>query len=104
MENINEKSSATLTITFKDSSNNLVTPVSGTYQIDAVPGGSIRTPTSFTPVSSTYDILLTPDDNKILNTTKTKEVHMVTVTVDLGGGDQSTAIYRYYVTNFKYIS
>ncbi len=104
MDIVNEKSSATLTITFKDSAGSLVTPVSGTYQIDAVPGGAIRAITSFTPTSSSHIITLTPDDNKILNTTKSREVHKVTVIVDLGGGGQSTALYRYYVTNFKYIS
>lgn len=103
METVNEESSAILVVSFLDENGIAVTPASATYRIDAVPGGTIRGITNFTPSSSSHNIVLQPSDNKIIKVSKSSEIHLVTVTAILSTGESFTAVYRYYVVNFKYI-
>ena len=100
---INEGSSCTLVLTFKDDYGALVTPDSATYKID-----DVRTETSIVgetiiPVnSSSYDLLITAAQNAILG--QGNENHEVTIKFTYSGGLKTgTASYLYEIDNFRFL-
>ncbi len=104
MKIVNEKSSAILTLTFEDESENAVTPDSGIYRIDDIDSGTeIKGDTAFTPSSSTHDITLTATENAIIDSTQPYETKLVTVTF-VYGTKQGTGEYQYKVRNLRKIS
>ena len=105
METINEKTTAILTLTFTDEDGDAVTPSAGTYQIDDVESNTnITAKTDFTPIASTYDLEITPNENRTLDSTKNYELRRVTVTMTYSGAKSASAEYDYKVKNLNYIT
>ena len=100
---IKEGTTATLTMVFKDENGDLVVPDIGSYRIDDVQTGEeILGNTSFDPISSTHEVIITETDNRIVSDMKTSEVHRVTVeftySVNRKGADKFDII----VENLKF--
>jgi hypothetical protein len=103
MEQVNEQSTAYLTLAFKDKAGALQIPVSATYRIDdAGSRQAVRAPTSISPVAGTVEIKLTPSDNTILNTVGVNDFRIVTVVASYGTDDQLVSEYQYEVLSLPY--
>ena len=101
---VNEGSTAYLEISFYDKDNNAATPSTVTYRIDDLNSGAeIRADTSVSPASS-VEITLTPDDNKILDTTSAYEKRLVTIKTTFGTDDGMNEEYTYLVKNLAGVS
>ena len=94
---VNEKSTAYLSITFKDKAGASEAPASATYQIDdVITGQAIRASTPITPIAAQVEITLAPADNVILLAAgKVLEYRRVTVIGVYNAGDQVTDEYIY---------
>lgn len=102
MDQVNENSTAYLTVAFADKTGAPAVPSAATYRIDDVTNNrAIRATTSLTPAAS-IEITLAPTDNAIVGTAS--ETHRVTVTAQYGGaGDAVNSEYDYQVVNLRYI-
>lgn len=99
MMQVNEGTTAYLSVSFKDKASSDETPVAISYRIDDVRSGTeIRDSTAVT-AASTAEITLSPADNRILNTTQNYEARRVTVVATYGADDQVTAEYIYRVVS-----
>jgi hypothetical protein len=98
---INEKTSCTVQVTFKDEDGVLIVPESITYRIDDVASGTeILDDTSVAVPDSTINIEITSDQNKILDETNDNEERVVTVEFDYSDGEKhGTSEYRYKILN-----
>lgn len=104
MDSINEKSSYTVTAAFTNEDGSPVTPSLGSYRIDdEFSGTQIKGDTPFTPSSSTFAIVIAPNDNRILDSAKSEEVRVITVTFVYGTTMQGSGEYRYKVLNLKHL-
>jgi hypothetical protein len=105
MEIVNERSTSIVTLTFRDETGAQVTPSAGTYRIDdAASGTEIRASTPFTPSGSTHDIMITDEENRILDVTRNIEERIVTVSFTYGVGKKGSGEYRYSVKNLLKMS
>lgn len=105
MFSVNEKSTAVLTVSFKDENGIAVAPSSGTYTITDVDSGTVITAsTPFTPSGTTHDLTITPTENRILTTSNLFEKRKVTVTFTYLVTKQGTAEYIYLVNNLGNIT
>jgi len=100
---VNEKSTALLTLSFFDESELAVSPSAVTYRIDdAASGTAILALTTLTgPFSTTKDIVITSAQNAIINNTHSFEMRIVTVEFDYSGGKHATGEYKYMVKNLS---
>ena len=104
MEQVNERSTAYLTVTFKDKAGAAQQPTAASYRIDDVATGTeIRADTSLTPGTS-VEITLTTADNAILSPRLEVEKHVVTVTGTYGENDAVRAQYVYEVVNLQAVT
>lgn len=104
MEQVNEGSSAYLTVTFKDKAGLAQEPTAASYRIDDVATGTeIRDDTDLTPADS-IEIALTPADNAIVSPRLPVERHVVTVTGTYGEDDAVRAQYVYEVVNLQAVA
>ncbi len=91
-KNIPEKSSRIMTITFLDQNNgppsdDLLKTVAGSYKItDQFTGKIIRDFTRFIPKGHIYELILSDEDNKIVNPDVSQENHVITVSIVYGNG------------------
>ena len=101
MEQVNERSTAYLTVTFKDKAGAAQQPTAASYRIDDVAtGAQIRADTPLTPGTS-VEITLTPADNAVVSPRLEVEKHVVTVTGTYGEDDAVRAQYVYEVVNLQ---
>jgi hypothetical protein len=101
MPQVNEKSTAYLTIGFLDKAGALQTPASIVYRIDdELTRTQIRGDTTLTP-TATVEITLTPADNAVRSASLAVERHIVTVIGAYGADDQVTAQFVYEVLNLQ---
>ena len=101
---VNEKSTAYLTVTFKDKDGNEQAPTSATYRIDDVDSGTeIKTDTALS-VAASVEITLTPDDNAILDSGQSYEKRRVTIKASYGASDGVNEEYLYRVKNLAKVS
>lgn len=101
---IKEKSTAYLTVTFKDKDGNAEAPTAATYRIDDVDSGApIRTDTPLNPATS-VEINLEPSDNTLLDSTKPEEERRVTVKATYGATDGVNDEYIYQLKNLEKVS
>jgi len=101
MEQVNERSTAYLTVTFKDKAGAAQQPTTASYRIDDVATGTqIRADTDLTPGTS-VEITLTPVDNAVVSPRLEVEKHVVTVTGTYGEDDAVRAQYVYEVVNLQ---
>lgn len=104
MEQVNERSTAYLAVTFKDKAGAAQQPTTASYRIDDVAtGAQIRGDTALTPGTS-VEITLTPADNAILSPRLAVEEHVVTVTGTYGENDAVRAQYVYAVLNLQAVA
>ena len=103
---VNEKSTAYLTVTFKDKAGADEAPTSATYTItDVITGTSVRASTPITPIAAQVEITLAPDDNQIyLAAGKDLEYRRVTVIGVYNVTDQVTDEFIYPVQPLKGVS
>jgi len=91
-KNIPEKSSRIMTVTFIDQNNDapsddLFKTIAGSYKItDQFTGKIIRDFTSFIPTSHIHELILSEEDNKIVNPNVSQENHVITVSIVYGNG------------------
>ena len=89
---IPKKSSRIVTVNFLDQNNNplsddLLTTIVGEYKItDQSSGRVIRDFTNFKPDKSIYELNITGDDNRIINSNVSQENHIITVSIVYGDG------------------
>jgi hypothetical protein len=102
MERVNERSTAYITVVFRDKTGAAAAPTTITYRIDDVATGKeIRDDTAITPAASTVEIVLTPADNAMASPALAVERHAVTVTGVYGDADQVIGEYVYEVLNLQ---
>jgi len=100
MERVNEKSTAYLTVTFRDKAGAAQAPATATYRIDDVATGqSVRADTDISSPGSTVELTLTVDDNTMKNPIAAAEQRRVTVVAEYGSGDAVRSEYIYEVVN-----
>ena len=100
MERVNEKSTAYLTVTFRDRAGAAQAPASAKYRIDDVTTGQqVRSDTDISLPGSTVELTLTVDDNTLKNPIAAAEQRRVTVTAEYGSGDAVRSEYIYEVIN-----
>lgn len=104
METVNEESVAVVTVIFMDEDDNLVTPSAATYKVhDLATGTELIASTAFTPSSGTYDVIVPAAQNAIIDTTRSHETKVVTVSFTYGTGT-ANAEYRYRVRNLNQVT
>lgn len=98
---VNESSTAYLTVTFLDKDGAAAAPTAATYQIhDVLSGSQMRAATAITPVAAQVMLTLTPTDNRLLETGQAGEqARRVTVAAVYGDDDGVTAEFVYTVKN-----
>lgn len=102
LDEINERSSYFITVTFKDEDGDPVTPDAATYRLDNVtrPVTAILPATVFPSLSASVDIEITSDQNQIFRNRNKEEIREMTVEFDYDGSTKhGTAKYRYKVLN-----
>lgn len=102
LDECNERSSLTLTVSFFDEDAVAVTPDSATYRIDSLQGTrgtAVLAATAISPLSTTADLEITSDQNQIIRQRNAYEIKVVTVEFEYGSGKRGTAEYRYKVLN-----
>jgi hypothetical protein len=99
LQQVNERSTAWLTVTFRDKTGAAQAPTSATYRIhDAGSGALVREAVLSAP-GSTVEIVLTDEDNALRNPAAGYEKRRVTVEAQFGQGDAVTAEFVYQVLN-----
>lgn len=103
-DEVKEKSTAYLTVTFKDKAGSPAAPASATYRIDCLTTGTaIRPETALTSAGS-VEITITPEENRIVGTTNVRERRRVTVQASYGAADGVTDQFDYDVLNLAFVS
>lgn len=100
---VNEGSSAAVMLSFIDEYGAPVTPTAGSYRIDTGNGVAVRATTLFTPVSSTFTISLTAEDNTIFDTALAAEPHIITLTWEYGASKDGSEECSYSVKNLLFL-
>ena len=105
MERVNEKSTAYLTVTFRDKAGAMQAPATARYRIDDVATGQpVRSDTDIGSPGSTVELTLTVDDNTLKNPLGATEQRRVTVVAEYGAGDAVRSEYVYEVVNLAGVS
>jgi len=101
LDECNERSTFIVTVSFFDEDNNPVTPESATARIDDKKRHTnIRPATALSPLGTTVDIEISPDENYIIRSRAAYEIRTVTVEYNYDGGTKhGTAEYRYKLIN-----
>lgn len=101
MDQVNEGSTAYLTVAFADKTGAPAVPASVNYRIDDITNNRvIRAVTALSPAAS-IEITLTPADNAISGAAA--ETHRVTVTASYGASDALNSQYDYQVVNLQFV-
>ena len=104
LQTVNERTTAYLSISFRDDAGVLATPSAVSYRVDCLTTAqSVRGSTSVSPASQ-VKITLTAGDNAIKTYTNKSEVRRVTVVATYGStADQLTLQYDYTVNNLQFV-
>jgi hypothetical protein len=100
---INEKTTATITVTFTDEDGAATTPTGGSYRIDTPAGAVIKSATAFTPTTNAYVIATTVVNNTLIDSTLSTEGRIITVTWTYSGSKQGSTELRYNVKNLRFV-
>lgn len=101
MEVINEGSSITLTISFRDSEEALVTPLSMTYTvIDKATGTELLTDT-VVPLTTSYDIIILGTTNTMVDENKATETREVIIEWEYNNSQTDVYEYDYKIKNVR---
>ena len=104
MQQVNERSTAYLTVTPKDKTGTAQAPTALTYRVDDVLTGTEILPDTSVAPGATVEITLTPEQNRILSGAHAVERRRVTVTAAFGAADQVCSEYVYEVVNLAKIT
>lgn len=105
MKNVNEGTTSFLTVTFLNKNGVAETPSSASYSIKTEDGVAIRAETAIGGLAGTVELTLTSVDNRIVNSLKQNEIHVVTIVGVYGSSsDKVTSEYRYQVNNLMGLS
>lgn len=103
LDTCNERSTFTVTISFFDEDAVAVTPDAATYRVDDEASRINLVPsTAISPLSTSVDIIITSDENRIIRSRRPDEVRTVTVEFDYesdNGPAHGTAQYKYKLIN-----
>jgi len=103
LDEITERSSSTVAVSFFDEDSNAVTPDAAIYRIDSpAERTNILPATAFPSLSTSVDLEITSDENRILRERHSSEIRELTVEFDytaVSGPKHGTAKYRYRVLN-----
>lgn len=104
MPQVNEQSTAYLSVSFLDKGGATQAPSAIVYRVDDEGTRTqIRGDTAVTP-AATVEIALTPTDNAMLSPSLAVERHVVTVIGRYGDDDQVTAQFVYEVLNLQAVT
>jgi hypothetical protein len=104
IDTVNEKSQATLTVSFKDENGTAVIPTKFIYwSKDVVTNTTLKVSTTINPVAASYAITIPSNENRIIDTRKSHEDKKVSVEWYSGVTLIGTADYTYRVNNLSYI-
>jgi len=105
IDEIEERQGTILTVTFEDRDGVGITPSTAKYAIyDIYSGEIITNVTDITPVSSSYDITITAQENRMINSSRTFEDKSVVVQWTYTPSSyESTRIYKYRVNNYRHV-
>ena len=103
LSEVNENTSAFMTIVPKDTAGDAVTPTSMSYRIDCeTTGTAIKAETSLTPGTSVA-VTVTPTENRIITAANVEEIRVMTVEcVYSSGTDEIQEQFRWRVKNLEY--
>ena len=101
---VNEKSTAYLTVTFKDKGGNEEAPDSATYRVDDVDSDTPMKEKTALSVAASVEIKLEPSVNAIVNPDKTYEIRRVTIEALYGASDGVNDEYDYRLKNLAKVS
>ena len=104
LQQVNEKSTAWLKLTFRDKAGAAQAPTSATYRIHDVGSGALVREAVLSSPASEVEITLTDEDNTLRNAAAPYEKRRVTVEASFGQGDAVTAEYVYLVLNLAGVS
>lgn len=98
-DQVNEQTTAYLSITFRDKTGAVQAPVSVSYRIDDVSSGrAVREDTEVAP-NGTVEIVLTPSDNTMIDPLLPREQRRVTIVARYGNDDGIRSHFVYLVNN-----
>lgn len=105
MEEVNEKSTYVVTLSFKDEDGVAVTPEALAYRLDDESSGEeVIEDTVVVPTSTTYSLTIASTLNIILNDDKKFEIKVLTASFIYATSKVGTAEYKYKVLNLKYLT
>lgn len=100
MERVKERSTAYLTVTFRDKAGAAQAPTSATYRIDdAGSGAEVLGNTAIGAVAASVELTLPPSVNALLTAANPSEFRRVTVVALYGADDAVRDEYVYEVIN-----
>lgn len=99
---VNEQSTAYLTVEFRDKAGDLQAPSSARYRVDCpAPSSELRAWTALGAASS-VEIELNAEDNTMVNGNRPYELRRVTVEATYGADDKLVAEFDYRVRNLEF--
>ena len=105
MDRVNERSTAYLSVSFRDRAGALQAPAAISYRVDdEATGAPIRAETLIAAPASEVEIVLTAADNAMVAPRLAVERHVVTVVGSYGDDDQVTAQFVYEVLNLQAVA
>lgn len=100
LDEVNERSTSVVTVAFTDEDGDPVTPDSASYRLDDKQRRTvILDDTSIGSLSTSVDIEITPEQNRILRQRSIYEIRTLTVHYEWTGGKAANSQYRYKVIN-----
>lgn len=100
LDEVNERTSYTVTATFTDGDGDPVTPDAATWRIDDERNRtSIQPATAIGALSASVDLEITSEQNRIIKPRAVSEIRTVTIEFDYGSGKHGTGQYKYKLLN-----
>lgn len=102
MDEVNEKSTYVVVLSFKDENGVAVTPSSLTYRLDdEASGEEVIEDTVVTPVTTSYSVVIPSTSNLILNDDKKFEIKILTASFTYDTDKVGTDEHRYRLKNLS---
>lgn len=98
-----EKSTAYLSVSFRDKSGAAQAPTAATYKVHDKGSGQVLLPETTLEPAATVEITLPPSLNTLVDPSRSFETRVVTVAATFGVDDGVTNQYEYTVENLRYL-
>lgn len=103
METVNERSTAFLTVTFRDKAGALAAPDSVTWEAhDKASGTELQVATALTPASS-IEVIIPASVNRMIDAASASEIRVITIKALYGADDGINSVYEYQVQNLEHV-